>query len=83
MGREYGDPAGDREAAYRGFRDKLRRAYMANREAPQEDVERLLARGEYVKKGLCRGAWHLYLTLELETLYWLRRYRSLRRAYAK
>ena len=62
LGRDY--PKG-----YGYFREKLKRAFMKNRDVtdPQE-IEVLLARGNYIIK-------------ELEALYMLRKYRAMKSRY--
>lgn len=51
------------------FRPRLHRAFMANAHLrDEEDVRRGIARAEFVKK-------------EIETLYYLKRYRTLRKRY--
>ncbi len=53
----------------RFFRDRLKRAFLANQHVTnQNEIEKLLARGEFVVK-------------EIDALYALRKYRFLRRSY--
>ena len=62
LGREY--PKG-----YDYFRDKLKNAFMKNKNVTDEkEIEVLIARGEYIIK-------------ELEALYMLRKYRTMKKRY--
>ncbi|XP_047487595.1 electron transfer flavoprotein regulatory factor 1-like [Penaeus chinensis] len=62
LGREY--PMG-----YEYFREKLKRAFMKNREVTDpEQIKVLLGRGEFVIK-------------EIEALYMLRKYRTMKKRY--
>nr|QDM58194.1 LYR motif-containing protein 5 [Penaeus merguiensis] len=62
LGREY--PMG-----YEYFREKLKRAFMKNREVTDpEQIKVLIGRGEFVIK-------------EIEALYMLRKYRTMKKRY--
>jgi hypothetical protein len=54
---------------YEYFREKLKKAFMKNKDVTDpKQIEVLIARGEYIVK-------------ELEALYMLRKYRTLKRRY--
>ena len=58
----------DYPQGYDYFRGKCHGAFMRNKELPPEQVEEWLAKGDYIVK-------------ELEALYMLKKYRTLKRRY--
>jgi len=60
----------DYPQGYDFFRGKCHGAFLKNKEIPPEQVEEWLAKGDYIVK-------------ELEALYMLKKYRTLKRRYYK
>lgn len=63
------------------FRPRLHDAFMKNKDLRDDgEVEKCLKVGEYVKRGILY-AEGLELMVEIEMLYYLKRYRTLRKVY--
>ncbi|KAF2641445.1 hypothetical protein P280DRAFT_469064 [Massarina eburnea CBS 473.64] len=80
LGREY--PQG-----FDYYRKRLHKAFASQQHLTDEDqIRKGIARAEFVKKGSPRSQFHTspkLMSSEIEALYYLKRYRTLRQRYDK
>lgn len=79
MGKDYPIESG----GYSKFSNSLKGAFRKTPVNSEEDLTQALKKGEYIIKGMSinKNCINCLLTAELEALYFLRRYRHLKRTY--